>query len=422
MKRILKRKGQELYLDGFHLLALCQKIIKQSQESDADGQGTPANPYVMKTPQQWISRWRASSRESIVYYKLAGRLISKNNKLYVGDIGPAYLKGTSREDSVEKARAIFLKATRPDEGPYMAVANFNEEAKESWLKRNTIDDPTYRSGAQRIVDPGLIYESSAKTVEKLGGGRPAPWNDIASSPVIASTIRCLLSGTKIPLVFGNGKYDRNYSRKQFMLPVFTAAIFHAEPARNERAWPINLMLLDLAEAKTPGFTWESILWHPEAINPVANTKMDTPVIGPLGRNANERALVAIDNTDKLHLVGGILPASPTGGGERGKPSLYKEPKQLHPEAIKRGKVQGPGQLYNVDFDYIHQKEIDVLLTWLLRFVEIGSKWSLVGTPSSSSSSDQQWISPSDVLGCKSEDLRQISKKISDRCLSFEYMQ
>ena len=100
------------------------------------------------------------------------------------------------------------------------------------------------------------------------------------------------------------------------------------------------------------FTWDAILWHPEAINPAPNRQVQARVVGPQGRRPNERNLVDITDTDKLHLVGGILPASPTGGGERGKPSLYKEPKALHPRAIKRRQVQGPGNLIKTPFDYI----------------------------------------------------------------------
>ncbi|EAQ67559.1 hypothetical protein MED121_16569 [Marinomonas sp. MED121] len=424
MKRYLKRTGQELYLDGFHLLALCQKLIREMKSLDAQGNGTPKQPYIMTSPEQWISRWRASGKEANKYYKLAGRLILKNHKLYVGDIGPAYLQGTSREDALNKAKTQYLKNTSPSEHPNMATANFNTDAESAWLKINTMDDPTYRSGAQRILDPGLIYEASSKTLEKMGGGRPAPWTEVRYSSGIAQSIRTLLKGEKLALGFNNGKYDRHYSRKQFMLPVFTTAIFHAEPARNERAWPINLMLLDLAQAKTEGFSWDAILWHPQGINFIPNSPVQGLVKGPRGKNADQRDMVNITNTDKLHLVGGILPASPTGGGERAKGSLFKEAKPLHPRAIERGQVQGPGIIQKVPFDYIHQKEIDVLLTWLLRFPKIISHWSIVYD---TSIGDEHLINPSDVLSAENtnpltaQGLKAIKSLIEERCTSFDYM-
>lgn len=375
MPRFLKQNGQSVYIDGFHLLALCQKLVRETQEAPPNGSGTADVPYVMTTPSNWIARWRASNREAEKYYKLAGRLILKNRILYVSDIGPAYLKGIDRINSVDKAKARYLKDTRSTDGPILPVANFNDTAKEKWLKQNTMKDPTYRSGAQKIVDPGLIYEDSARTVEQMGGGRPTSWREIRYSPIIAKAIRTLLRGDKLELVNSDGKYDRDYSRIQSMLPVFTMAIFHSEPARNERAWPINLMLLDLAEAQTANFTWDAILWHPEAINPVPG-QVTVHVVGPMGRTSAERTIVNIGDKDKLHLVGGILPASPTAGGERGKPSLYESPTPLSPAAMAHGAVQKQGVfLKNIPFDYIHQKEIDVLLKWLLRFTDVRQHWS-----------------------------------------------
>jgi hypothetical protein len=164
MPRILKRTGQNIYVDGLHLLALCEKLVTEALEQQAAGDGTPGNPYVMSTPAQWINRWRPAGKEpQETYYKLAGRLILKNKKLYVSDIGPAYLKGASREDSAEKAKAAFLKdtASRPRspkdcQGFKLPVATVSDAQKEAWLKRNTNDDPTYRSGAQRIVHP-LVF-------------------------------------------------------------------------------------------------------------------------------------------------------------------------------------------------------------------------------------------------------------------------
>ena len=57
--RLLKRFGQNRYIDGMHLLALCQKLVREAVSTAADGSGTPADPYVMTTPAKWISRWRA---------------------------------------------------------------------------------------------------------------------------------------------------------------------------------------------------------------------------------------------------------------------------------------------------------------------------------------------------------------------------
>lgn len=416
MARFIKRIGRNEYVDGFHILALVQKLVREAAESDAQGSGKPDAPYTMSEPEHWISRWRRSSREAKIYYKLGGRLILKNEKLYVGDVGPAYLKGASREDSAVRA----TKAVKNFVGENTHTVN--ESTKTAWLSRNTIDDPTYRSGAQKVLDPGSIYSESADKIEALGGGRPTPWGEFRYTPILAKAIRNLLRGEKLSLTTKSGGYDRNYSRKQFMLPVFTTAIFHAEPARNERAWPINLMLLDLAEDSNAQFTWDAILWHPEAINPKPHKCVQANVIGPLGREPHERNLVRITTTDKLHLVGGILPASPTGGGERGKPALFKEAKPLHPQAIARGVIQSPGSVPPVPFDYIHQKEIDVLFRWLFRFPEIRGRWCVDDI-----NPNEALIEPKYVLGQMSGDspcnnaLSAIINKIRARCSSLDYM-
>ena len=210
-----------------------------------------------------------------------------------------------------------------------------------------------------------------------------------------------------------------------MLPVFTLAIFLAEPARNPRAWPINLMLLDLAEAETPGHTWDAILWHPEAINPILCGKVAARVMGPAGREGNKRNLVPITDTGKLHLVGGILPASPTAGGERGKPGLLKDPKPLNEFDIKKGRVLAQLTISKIPFDFIHQKEIDVLLKWLFRFPDFSNYW----TPCDEGIDppEGQMITPEIVLLGISADLdttmrlNNIHQKIRSRCSSFDYM-
>lgn len=414
MDRYLKRFGADDFIDGVHLLSLCQKLVREQAGQAALGAGAASAPYTMTSPAQWIARWRLSSREKLVYYKLGGRQILKDQRLYISDIGPAYLNPTSLEDGVAKATARRLVNTSRVPSTLMATANFDEAAQAGWLKRNTMDAPTYRFGAQRIVEPGLIYEDSMNSLVNAGGNKPSSWANLRNSSALARSVRLLLKGEHIPLVGAGGGYDRNYSRKQFMLPIFTMAIFHAEPARNERAWPINLMLLDLAEAAVANFTWDAIFWHPEAINPVGEL-VQSPLMGPAGREPNQRNMVPITETAKLHLVGGLLPASPTGGGERGKPSLFTEPRPLHAKQIERGEVQGPGSVPVIPFDYIHQKEIDVLFKWVERTT--GGVWSAVPA-----AAPQHLRTPQDVLGTGNDvPMVFLRTKIRDRIRTFDAM-
>ena len=376
--RLMKRKGQEVYLDGFLLLSLCQKLVRLAIESQPAGTGSPENPYVLANASQWIWLWRKSANNTDSYLKISGRLIRKNAKLYVGDIGPAYLKGSTIEDSADKSRARFLKDTVPDENRIRLgrpVANVNEEQKLAWIRRNTDDDPTYRSGADRVQRPGKIFAESTRKLE-IYGHEVAPWNTVVKSVSLAKSVRRMLKAQSLP-GFGQEGFSRDYSRVQTMFPVFTAAVFLAEPARNERAWPINLMVLDLAERGVNRYTWDAIMWHPQGVD-LSNLRPASFGPGPSGPKAEERNIVEnVTDPEKLHLIGGMLPASPTSGGERGKPALYKDAKPLHPKAIERGQVQSPGQILNVRYDFIHQKEINVLLEWLMTKPTVASQWEIL---------------------------------------------
>ncbi|MDQ0085609.1 MULTISPECIES: hypothetical protein [Variovorax] len=447
MPRHLKRTGQHLYVDGLHLLGICERLMKEAVLAGAPGgAGTPAAPYTMANAGDWVARWRASTREGMVYYKMAGRLISKNHKVYVGDVGPAYLQSTSiLESSLKAFRSkygrlpklnlhfgyavtsitVIRAALNVDNATWKALrieqtgtppptwtasilsthliamartpgASSNDpndyidakdrELLQEWATKNAINDPQYQVLAQRVADPGLIYAKSTDSV--YGGTRPAPWSEIRHSPVIAKAVRSLMKGESPSLAAGPAGYDKDYARKQLLLPVMTMAIFHAEPARNPRAWPINLMILDLAESTTARFTWDAILWHPLAIPQSATTGaghvLAVPLSGPRGPHAPlvpfvgpqptqqektaqaraERAIVPITSTLKLHLVGGLIPASPTDGGRIGGRPLWSQNRFAATEP----------------FDFIHQKEIDVLLQWLMQFPEIGTHWSVQDPP------------------------------------------
>jgi len=492
MPRYLKRTGKNLYVDGLHLLSLCERLTKDAALPGAPaGGGTPAAPYTMDTAGAWVARWRQSTREGMVYYKMAGRLVSKNHKVYMGDVGPAYLQSTSILESSLKAfrsrygrlpklnlnyryaitaisvikaslglshvawqnlriektgtppanwTASVLSAHLVDMAKVSGAASndpndyIDEKDRlllQEWAAKNAIHDPQYQLLAQRVVDPGLIYAKSAESV--YGGTRPAPWNEIRHSPLLAKAVRSLMKGESPSLTTGTGGYDKDYARKQLLLPVMTMAIFHAEPARNPRAWPINLMILDLAEASTARFTWDAILWHPLAIPQAATTGagrvLTTPMNGPRGQHARavpivgrqptaqekiehalaERAIVPITNTLKLHLVGGLIPASPTDGGRIGGRPLWSQNKFAATQP----------------FDFIHQKEIDVLLPWLLRFPEIATHWSIHDP----TAPDATFVQPADVLRrqiagdpATTTGLINIAARLQTRIGTLDYMQ
>lgn len=344
MNRVLKHKQPEAYVDAFHLLAMAEKCAALAKGVPVDGSGTAEDPWTMDSAAKWISAWRGGTKQQakLTYFRLAGRLLSKGQNTYIGDAGPAWRKGVGARDAIH--------------------------------------DPTYNFGAQRIRDPSSIFPQRKIDANKAGVELATSWGELKRSTEMARAIRRLLKGERLTLAgktndYGHQLFDRNYSRKQALWPVFTVAIFLAEPARNKRAWPINLMLLDLAQAAKAGFTWDAILWHPQAIGPKVNVEGDVQgdVYGP--RSDQDRTVVKVTKVGGLHYVGGLLPSSPTMGGVRGKPALYGLPKKLHPEALKRG-VRPVHRLIKVKRDYIHEKEMDVLVKWLLAIPDIRQKWEL----------------------------------------------
>ena len=99
---------------------------------------------------------------------------------------------------------------------------------------------------------------------------------------------------------------------------------------------------DLVRIHGRDVTWDTILWHPEALEVsrarpgTKDTPVQSKVLGPI---LDKRGIGPVTTIGKLHNVGGLMPASPTGGGKYGK----GHPKQA---------------------DFVHLREVEVLLTWL----------------------------------------------------------
>jgi hypothetical protein len=278
------------YIEGKHLLGLLQKRMTEATSVQPTATGAdPDHAFVLDrmAPQQWLGVVRAQQAGGGTYWmKLGGRLLFIDAHLYVGDKG-----------AVGGAKV----------------------ARDAWIDGVP---PTYREIARRLAQQGIA--------------RPA------ESSACAKDVRKLLDNP-------NGE-DR--ATRGNMLPVLTGAMFIAEPRRNEKGFAINLMLLDFVEGmKTYGseglkvFTWERVLWHPEALdldsnvpNPgqLARKSVSKPQQGP----AAAGPVGPVQTVGGLHRVGGKMPASPTGGGTGGNP------------------VTGAA------FNYIHQKEVSIVVRWL----------------------------------------------------------
>jgi hypothetical protein len=296
MLRYLLVKGADWtgYVDGLCVLGLLEERARQAPATSpaTTGQSREAR-FNLNTGK--INDWLGfladirtqNSDPTTLYMELAGRLLMMNQRFYVFDAG--------------------------------SVASATNLIKDGW---NDAIPPTYRELAKRITEAKL--NTLKKTQEFSQGMR----NLLRGEPVTAST------------------------EIKDMLAVLTGAMFLAEPRRNAKAFALNLMLLDFAEMLTPYgskadkyFTWDKILWHPEALN--VDSAMPNPGVAAniavkkaqQGPTNAAGAVEPIEQVGGLHRVGGKMPASPTGGATGGN-------------AIKSG------------VNYIHLKEISVLVRWL----------------------------------------------------------
>lgn len=323
MYRFLRRLAQlgdkSIEIDGLDLLRVVQKHSNNFVVSVdlCTGAGTAVSPWRPKGVKEWFTLSRhIAKRKEVQFFGIAGRLIRRDieHDLYFSDVGPMYLQG----------------------------------ADQPALRFNGGVAPTYRAGAQLTYEQRAIFPRNKAWAEKADLLTPLNWNDVAKQPIIVRGIRAILDGKPIPL-------GKEYSRMQTMLPVFLCAMFLAEPARNIRAFVINSMLLDLAEKGRA--TLGNILWHPQALD-VDRTQeasedwnglaaVEGVVEGP---GVDRTTLTRIMRRGDLHNVGGLMPASPTGGGQFAKG-----------EALV-GKFNKAKPVFVTDF--IHRKEVNVLIEWL----------------------------------------------------------
>ena len=340
--------GAPRLIDGKTLLFQLQRTVDQAYRGGVRGSGATNDPWRLNSASAWLGCADRLTRDhhGDAFLTMGGRMLKKNARVYVSDEGPVwrYLQGQGAET------------------PGSSKA-YGGEA------------PTYQMAAQRVTRPHEVFPRSADE-----GVRAAGWNTVAHTPMLVRTMRHLLKHQEIPLLEGD-RVSKHYARLQHSLPVLTGAMFLAEPARNLRAFPQNLMLLDLAERGVPlvqtegsFYTVDRILWHPDALDmsqtrvvPESALPPQHPVQGPVGER---RAIEQVLRRDQLHHVGGEMPSSPTRGGEIGGgkfPRVGAMPDQSRiPESKRAVAREGwlRGQLAFQNFDYIHRKEISVVVRWL----------------------------------------------------------
>ncbi|PND38034.1 hypothetical protein C1O66_11205 [Paucibacter aquatile] len=328
-------EGQLHTVDGKDLLRLLQRCTAALQNRVPTGQdlgkGTSQEPFRLTSAQAWLYCARAKFKGGNKYVAVAGRMIEKQDKgFYVSDQGPVW----QHKEGYSPAKSV---------------------------KALGGGDPTYPTLAKLAQDPINLFPATAaaRSEGRLDSRSLAPaWNDVAGTDKAVAAMRAMLKGTEL----SRSDLGRHYARMQTILPVLTVAMFLSEPARNGRAFAINLMLLDLAahgEAFTEHgfnrFTLDQMLWHPDGLDDCATGDLlARPLRAP--RSKNDRTFDQIRTKGQLHLVGGIMPASPTGGA-------------LSTEAVAERPASGQTLApRDYRFDFIHMKELSVLTRWLQRQV------------------------------------------------------
>ncbi len=354
------------YIEGLHLLFLLQRLVNEAPLLPADGDGTLQAPWRFREAAQWMHCASKLTGVDDQYLVVGGRLLKKDKSRYISDQGPAWYSrveaATSGNNLNGNANAIFGPPAAPPP-PGMSAVPRPPVSPGFWELQSTAPNkafggnaPKYREVAENIVEPGRNLPENTENSRAAGLlqlHRPiSSWAMATKQPALLRAMRAFLKNESALLLAPKTSSNvANYSRMQTMLPVLTAAMFLAEPSRNLRAFPVNLMLLDMASRGT--YTLDQIVWHPYDLRiPGRQPYFDEEVeaVNIQGPVAARRQMAGVRKIEDMHLVGGVMPASPTKGGDLGKlkPSIPKN----------KGKLPQFAQ-----FDYIHRKEISVLARW-----------------------------------------------------------
>jgi hypothetical protein len=275
--------------------------------------GTLTDPAAVGSPKFWMSSFVAvrSIRSSAFYFKVANRVIKKwPDKSVTG----GHADGMYMSD-------VVLSGTDPVP---------KGESNRIWTRA---DGASYREFAKFMA-------------ECMPDGKEVSWSEN-----MALKMRDIL-GNKIS---SSGLASTHIGAA---LPLLCSVMFISEPARNKRAWPVGLMMLDsigqqysVVTATNPAkyYTWDRVLAHPERIDPgyKGSDPISKPQKGPTGKSMGTygapTGLGPLTVKKDLVKVEGKLPASPSGSASS-------------------------GSVVDVTNDYIQMKETSLVIRWLRRLL------------------------------------------------------
>jgi hypothetical protein len=141
------RLQDDFYIEGSDLICLLQFLaLRWETQCSAEaltGAHTPASPWILTTPMQWLKAAR-TDRTNEAYIQVGGRMLRRNARLYVSDQGPAYKYAESRWPP-----------------------HYGEVESSVKAFRGNLNLP-YRYIAQRIENPTTVFPHDDKKIGSSG--------------------------------------------------------------------------------------------------------------------------------------------------------------------------------------------------------------------------------------------------------------
>jgi hypothetical protein len=201
-----------------------------------DGDGSERAPYRMSSIEQW-----------------AGAAAIEFKPLPTGSLSAQEAIALSK--TIGKDRGLYMIGGRLlERTPSGAYANYITDVVDGGkglgklpLGTSSLDRPRGFVAPSRD-DKTPVYDTKFKRLNDGATASGKPLTDAGNNADMARQARALLKGEQTMSIAAADE-----------LPGTLGALFLAEVSREKRMLPLTLMLLDLIEAKVPGFTWSSLM-------------------------------------------------------------------------------------------------------------------------------------------------------------------
>lgn len=204
--------------------------------SKPDGEGSERAPYRMSSIEQW-----------------AGAAAIELKPLPTGGMSAQAVIAESRR--IGHDRGLYMIGGRLlERTPSGAYANYITDVVDGGkgvgklkLGASSLERPRGFEAPSRD-DKTPVYDTKFKRLNDGATASGKPLNDAGNNADMARQARALLKGGQSMAIAAADE-----------LPGTLGALFLAEVSREKRMLPLTLMLLDLIEAKVPGFSWSSLM-------------------------------------------------------------------------------------------------------------------------------------------------------------------